>query len=88
MHFACFFSCKIKDLRLKQAYASLCMQNMYVERLIENFIAKNFVESPLTKFMIYLAWVVNSVVIFSASYVHCCIHQNSGIDLLVYKLME
>ena len=43
MHFACFFSCKIKGLRLKQAYASLFMQNMYVERLIENIRPKVFI---------------------------------------------
>ena len=63
-----FFSCKIKGLRLKQAYASLFMQNMYVERLIENIRAKIFIKPHFVKFMIHLAWVVNLMVISSALY--------------------
>ena len=57
-----FFSYKIKDLRLKQAYASLFMQNMYVERLIENIRAKIFIKFNFMKIMIHLAWVAYSLV--------------------------
>ena len=37
--------------------------------LIDNIQAKNFVKFDFMKIMIHLAWVANSMVIFSASYV-------------------
>ena len=36
--------------------------------LIDNIQAKNFVKFDFMKIMIHLAWVANSMVIFSASY--------------------
>ena len=43
------------------------MENVYVDSLIENIITKIFIEFYFIKFMIHLAWVANSMVIFSAS---------------------
>ena len=68
-YFACFFSCKTKDLRLILPYASYFMQNMYVDSLIENIKAKFFIKFHFIKFMIHLARVANLMIIFSASYV-------------------
>ena len=59
------------------------MQNMCVEILIENIRTKIVIKFHFMKFMIYLAWVVNSMVIFSASYLqtqpalnHLALHIN------------
>ena len=65
-YFACFFSCKTKDLRLILPYASYFMQNMYVDSLIENIKAKFFIKFHFIKFMIHLARVANLMIIFSA----------------------
>ena len=43
------------------------MQNISVHILIDNIQAKNFVIFDFMKIMIQLAWVANSMVIFSAS---------------------
>ena len=69
LYFAYFFSSKVKDWSLKLAYASQFMQNMAVDSLIENIKAKIIIKFHFTNFMIYLARVTNSMVIFSASYV-------------------
>ena len=68
MYFAYFFSCEIKDWGLKLAYASQFMQNMAVDSLIENIKTKIIIKFHFINFMIYLARVANSMVIFSASY--------------------
>ena len=44
------------------------MQNISIHMLIDNIQAKNFVKFDFMKIMIHLAWVANSMVIFSASY--------------------
>ena len=44
------------------------MQNISIYMLIDNIKAKDFVKFDFMKIMIHLAWVDNSMVIFSASY--------------------
>ena len=44
------------------------MQNISIHMVIDNIQAKNFVKFDFVKIMIHLAWVANSMVIFSASY--------------------
>ena len=44
------------------------MQNISIHMLIDNIQAKDFVKFDIMKIMIHLAWVPNSMVIFSASY--------------------
>ena len=44
------------------------MQNISIHMLIDNMQAKDFVKFDIMKIMIHLAWVPNSMVIFSASY--------------------
>ena len=44
------------------------MQNISIYMLIDNIKAKNFVKFDFMKIMIHLAWLDNSMVIFSASY--------------------
>ena len=46
------------------------MQNVSIHMLIDNIQAKYFVKFDIVKIMIHLAWVPNSMVIFSASYLH------------------
>ena len=67
LYFAYFFSSKVKDWSLKLAYASQFMQNMAVDSLIENKKTKIVIKFQFINFMTYLAWVANSMVIFSAS---------------------
>ena len=67
LNLAYFFSCKIKDLNLKLAYASQFMQNMACDSLIENIKTKIIIKFHFINFMTYLARVANSMVIFSAS---------------------
>ena len=43
------------------------MQNISIHMLIDNMQAKDFVKFDIMKIMIHLAWVPNSMVIFSAS---------------------
>ena len=45
------------------------MQNMAVDSLIENIKTKIVIKFHFINFMIYLARVANSMVIFSASYI-------------------
>ena len=68
LYFAYFFSCKLKDWKLKLAYASQFMQNMAIDSLIENIKTKIVIKFHFINFMTYLARVANSVVIFSVSY--------------------
>ena len=55
------------------------MQNISVHMLIDNIQTEIFVLFDFMKIMIYLAWVANSMVIFSVSYevfsrVHTTLH--------------
>ena len=67
MYFAYFFSCKIKDWKLKLVYACQFMQNMAVDNVIENIKAKIVIKFHFINFLTCLVWVTNSMVIFSAS---------------------
>ena len=44
------------------------MQNISIHILIDDAQAKNFIIFDFMKIMIHLAWVANSMAIFSASY--------------------
>ena len=56
---------------------------------IDDIQAKNFIEFDILKIMIHLAWVANSMVIFSASYLpNLYKERKSNMDFQTKKLMK
>ena len=68
LDFVKFFDHRIHESRLELTYQSFLMQNMSIHMLVDDTQRKNFIIFYVMKIMIHLAWVGNSLVIFSASY--------------------